>query len=139
MSSPAWYISSFAVQNFACLKDVSAELTPLHAFIGPNDSGKSTLLRALRMALRLTTQPFDRESKTSAILPFEPGPVVMGTSVLLGLDFGRSRLSHRVTCVGDGNQFVESGGPQNRQSPAPRPLVATSTPATVTRGRWCAA
>jgi ABC-type multidrug transport system ATPase subunit len=32
------------------LRDVQATLTPLHAFIGPNDSGKSTLLEALRLS-----------------------------------------------------------------------------------------
>lgn len=34
--------------NYGCLKDVKTpEFGALHAFIGPNDSGKSTLLRAL--------------------------------------------------------------------------------------------
>jgi len=39
-------IESVEAKDFGCLKDVSFKLTPLHAFIGPNDSGKSTLLRA---------------------------------------------------------------------------------------------
>ncbi|HEY4244910.1 MAG TPA: ATP-binding protein [Kofleriaceae bacterium] len=42
------YVEHLHVRNFGCLKDVEVELTQLHAFIGPNDSGKSTLLRALR-------------------------------------------------------------------------------------------
>jgi energy-coupling factor transporter ATP-binding protein EcfA2 len=40
-------IKLFHAENFGCLKNVEFELTPLHAFIGPNDSGKSTLLSAL--------------------------------------------------------------------------------------------
>jgi len=37
-------------KNYGCLKDVvTPELTPLHAFIGPNDSGKSTLLKAVAL------------------------------------------------------------------------------------------
>jgi len=40
-------IKLFAAQGFGCLKQVEVELTPLHAFIGPNDSGKSTLLKAI--------------------------------------------------------------------------------------------
>ena len=37
-------------KNYGCLRDVNiASLTPLHAFIGPNDSGKSTILRAVRV------------------------------------------------------------------------------------------
>jgi predicted ATPase len=44
-------ITKFHVKGFGPLKDVSCELTPLHAFIGPNDSGKSMLLRALVTAV----------------------------------------------------------------------------------------
>jgi predicted ATPase len=43
-------IESFTVSNFGCVRNASAKLTPLHAFIGPNDSGKSTVLRALQWA-----------------------------------------------------------------------------------------
>ncbi len=39
----------FSARGFGCLEDVSVALTPLHAFIGPNDSGKSTLLRAVEL------------------------------------------------------------------------------------------
>lgn len=35
------------VRRFGCIQEVEVELTPLHAFIGPNDSGKSTLLNAV--------------------------------------------------------------------------------------------
>src|SRR5688500_18262926 len=41
------------VQGWRCLKDVTLALTPLHALIGPNDSGKSTLLLALALAQAL--------------------------------------------------------------------------------------
>jgi predicted ATPase len=41
----AGFLTELHVQGYACLKDVKCTLTPLHAFIGPNDSGKSTLLR----------------------------------------------------------------------------------------------
>lgn len=34
-------------QEFGCVKDATLKLTPFHALIGPNDSGKSTLLRAI--------------------------------------------------------------------------------------------
>jgi hypothetical protein len=39
-------IDRLAVKKFGCLKDVDISLTPLQAFIGPNDSGKSTILLA---------------------------------------------------------------------------------------------
>ena len=41
-------IQTFRAKNYGCLVDVTATLTPLHAFIGPNDSGKSTILHAIR-------------------------------------------------------------------------------------------
>lgn len=40
-------IETFRAQGFGCLKNVTVQLTPLHALIGPNDSGKSTLLHAI--------------------------------------------------------------------------------------------
>jgi energy-coupling factor transporter ATP-binding protein EcfA2 len=46
-------IETFRARGYGCLVDVTASLTPLHAFIGPNDSGKSTLLGALRILMQL--------------------------------------------------------------------------------------
>lgn len=42
------YISYLKAIGFGCLKHVEANLTPFHAFVGPNDSGKSTLLNAAK-------------------------------------------------------------------------------------------
>ncbi len=42
------YLETLAVENYGCVKQAQLRLTPLHAFIGPNDAGKSTLLRAVR-------------------------------------------------------------------------------------------
>lgn len=42
------YIERLRVRGFRCIQEVDFALTPLHALIGPNDSGKSTLLEALR-------------------------------------------------------------------------------------------
>ncbi len=42
-------IKEFTAQGYGCLSGTTVrDLTPLHAFIGPNDSGKSTLLKAVR-------------------------------------------------------------------------------------------
>lgn len=46
------YFSRVDVHNFGCLKDVTFNLTPLHAIIGPNDSGKSTFLRLMDVIAR---------------------------------------------------------------------------------------
>ena len=42
------HVEKLRVQNFGRIRDAEIQLTPLHALIGPNDSGKSTVLRALR-------------------------------------------------------------------------------------------
>src|SRR4051812_4131820 len=47
----ASHIESLTVENFGCVKHAELKLTPIHALIGPNDSGKSTLLAALRSLL----------------------------------------------------------------------------------------
>lgn len=41
------YLSRFRVNDYKCLGDVDVPLTPMHVLIGPNDSGKSSLLEAL--------------------------------------------------------------------------------------------
>lgn len=55
-------IKTFHVQNYKALRDVTLELTPLHVLIGPNDSGKTSLLEALRAYSRQTRggeEPFE--------------------------------------------------------------------------------
>jgi predicted ATPase len=41
------YLSRFGVTDYKCLGDVDVPLTPMHVLIGPNDSGKTSLLEAL--------------------------------------------------------------------------------------------
>src|ERR1700690_2293015 len=41
-------ISKLHVQNFKCLRDVSVELSPFTVLIGKNDTGKSSLLEAVK-------------------------------------------------------------------------------------------
>jgi predicted ATPase len=45
------------IENFKCLRDVTVELSPFTALIGPNDSGKSSFLDALQTLGRLVTEP----------------------------------------------------------------------------------
>ncbi len=45
-------ITKFRVQNYKALRDVTLELTPVHVLIGPNDSGKTSLLEALGAVCR---------------------------------------------------------------------------------------
>ncbi len=67
------YFSRVEVHNFGCLKDVTFNLTPLHAIIGPNDSGKSTFLRLMdliardREVLSETTKQLVRPDGTTCV------------------------------------------------------------------------
>ena len=40
-------ITRFQIQNYKALRDVTLNLTPMHVLIGPNDSGKTSILEAL--------------------------------------------------------------------------------------------
>ncbi len=50
-------IDKVRIQNYGCIQDAEIQLTPLHALIGPNDSGKSTVLRALQTLATLAMAP----------------------------------------------------------------------------------
>jgi predicted ATPase len=54
------FIQSLRVQNYGCIKDAAWNLTPLHALIGPNDTGKSTVLRALKVVASLGARGLGR-------------------------------------------------------------------------------
>lgn len=47
------FVETLRVERFGCARDLTIELTRLHALIGPNDSGKSTVLAAVRTAAEL--------------------------------------------------------------------------------------
>ncbi|MSR58024.1 MAG: hypothetical protein EXS05_10150 [Planctomycetaceae bacterium] len=50
-------INRFQVQNYKALCDVTLELTPMHVLIGPNDSGKTSLLEAMTALSRSVDHP----------------------------------------------------------------------------------
>lgn len=45
-------ITRFRVQNYKTLRDVTLDLKPMHVLIGPNDSGKTSILEALASLCR---------------------------------------------------------------------------------------
>lgn len=85
-------IKTFRAKNYGCLKDVTIGLTPLHAFVGPNDSGKSTILRGIRTVVQFAGGDFIESE--DGLLPFSPrttgrritrkGSVPDSTDILLG-------------------------------------------------------
>ena len=47
-------ITRFRVQNYKALRDVTLDLTPIHVLIGPNDTGKTSILEAIAALCRST-------------------------------------------------------------------------------------
>ena len=58
-------ITRFRVQNYKALRDVTLDLTPVHVLIGPNDSGKTSLLEALAALCRSVERPFSEVFRRS--------------------------------------------------------------------------
>lgn len=50
-------ITQFRVRNFKALRDVTLDLTPIHVLIGPNDSGKTSILQAIEALSRSVDYP----------------------------------------------------------------------------------
>ncbi|WP_437790838.1 AAA family ATPase [Sorangium sp. So ce693] len=65
-------IHTFYARNYGCLVNTEASLTPLHAFIGPNDSGKSTLLHGMRTLVQFAGSGFQRDDDEDTWEPFDP-------------------------------------------------------------------
>ena len=57
-------IDKIRIQNFKCLRDVEVELGPLNVLIGPNDSGKTSFLEAIRL-LGETVMSWQEDLNTS--------------------------------------------------------------------------
>jgi predicted ATPase len=51
--APEFFIQRVVIENFGCIQHMELPLTPLHCLVGPNDSGKSTVLRALKVGSTL--------------------------------------------------------------------------------------
>jgi len=82
-------IQKVTIQKCGCVRKSEVNLTRLHALIGPNDSGKSTILRALRTATQFATNGFTQDEK-GEFLPFVP---LLGETTVDGsitLSYGNS-------------------------------------------------
>ena len=61
-------ITQFHVKNYKALRDVTLPLTQIHVLIGPNDSGKTSILEAIAALCRSVDFPLNQ------ILPSVPNP-----------------------------------------------------------------
>jgi predicted ATPase len=92
-------ITQLNVKNYRCIQDIEFKLTPLHAVIGPNDSGKSSILRALRTGMQLFAGKFSKND-VQEILPFDPG---INDNTIIELRFNETAhhaaFDYRVTSI----------------------------------------
>jgi ABC-type uncharacterized transport system ATPase subunit len=75
------YVQRLRVQNYGCIRDLTLSLTPLHALIGPNDSGKSTVLMAVRTLTTLAAGSLtaaDDSGKLGVAVAVNPNFVIEG-------------------------------------------------------------
>ena len=85
-------IQRLEIENYGCIRKLSLCLSPLHALIGPNDSGKSTVLRALRTAAKFAGGQFDFDGDRRP-LPFDPMIDTRTSGSSIGLHYA-DRLSY---------------------------------------------
>jgi predicted ATPase len=87
------FIQTVAIKDYACIRDASFTLSPLHALIGPNDSGKSMSLRAIRTATQFAAGTLN-EGTFDPMLDAERG----GTTFTIRF---ADRLAYRFEAVAD--------------------------------------
>ncbi|MCU0661748.1 MAG: ATP-binding protein [Myxococcota bacterium] len=94
------WISWLKIENYGCIKCLELQhLTRLHAFIGPNDSGKSTLLRALRVAVQVASNAFTVQNGQIS-QPFDPQLEYGQRTSNIGIGF-QDGLGMFVTSLGE--------------------------------------
>jgi len=104
-------ITQVRIQNYKCLADVALELGPFNVLIGPNDTGKTSVLEALDILSRLT-----RESVSDAFKEYAPPGDALthgseSSHVCFGASLGRG-ASKRELLVGvaaDGRISCDDG------------------------------
>jgi predicted ATPase len=65
------HIEELVIQNHGCIGEATLQLTRLHALVGPNDSGKSTVLEAVRILAGATLVERLRKNRHEAPAVFE--------------------------------------------------------------------
>ena len=114
-------LASLHVQNFKCLRDIEVAFGPFTVLIGPNDSGKSSILDALRLLGRTVVEPIsaifkrddelrvlawrggDRSPKATPPITWAVGlDTVEGSRWRYELRLGGSHVYEHIVSLGDG-------------------------------------
>ena len=84
-------IEKVRIQNYKALRDVTLDLTPIHVLIGPNDSGKTSVLEAVAALCRSADHPLPQAfvgawDGTSLVWNREPTLSVMLAATVADFD-----------------------------------------------------
>ncbi len=125
-------IKRLHVKNFKALRDVEIDLTPIHALIGPNDAGKTSILQALYAICHSVDHPlsecfpglwdgrdlvWNRSSDSEVEIYVTAEDAREGFEYFLECGFPESGRSVRVlgeAAAVDQNELVPLGGGGNR-------------------------
>ncbi len=103
------YVERLRVQNYGCVQDCELTLSPLHALVGPNDSGKSTLLAALEtLGLLAAADPRRRDPDRARQLFARFGGPLSGAERQFGVVVAEATWRVR-NQRGDIREAVEAG------------------------------
>jgi predicted ATPase len=93
-------IETFHVQNYKALRDVTLSLTPIHVLIGPNDSGKTSILEALAAHCRLTQVSVADafQGRWTGLDLVWKGYKDRFVTLEVSVRFGSHRVKHSITC-----------------------------------------
>ena len=115
-------ITKLRIQNFKALRDVELALTPIHVLIGPNDSGKTSILDALAALCRSVdhdlTEAFLGPWKGSELVwqgdPTAPVSIEVGfeRSTITGYGI-KIRFATRERSVATEEEYIASGERRN--------------------------
>lgn len=108
-------IDHIRIQGFGCIEDVELELGPLQAFIGPNDSGKSTILRAVGAGVGAALRRDDS-------LPHLALGLRVDGSITIGV--GKSSVTLHRDPTGDLEHRIDATEPKQG---GPRAAIASAT------------
>ena len=97
------YIHELRVENYGCIRDATFRFTPLHALIGPNDSGKTTVLRALRTIALTVDRAIDPRAKEGLM------SAIRGNKTVAGFELSGPEITYSVKCSPDGGYQAASG------------------------------
>jgi hypothetical protein len=132
-------ITQFHVQNYKALRDITLPLTPIHVLIGPNDSGKTSILEAIAALCRSAEYPLDKIFPGTSNLPdllwdtLGDDTVSLGAQIVDDAITGEYRIRCTVAAGAAGPRLAEEVWIPNGQQPISFPPAGVITNLLISR------